>query len=190
MQYSLNGSSYSASVPTGTDATSYTVYYKVVGDNSHRDSDVATVEAIIGKAEIADFSLSGNSFDYTGEPIEPTVSVEVDSRTLTKDTDYTVEYGSNTAVGTATVTVSGINNYLGTPSRTFEIVPATPIVTLAGLTADYSAAAQALTFETNSDGNQSVTYYTDSTFNTQTTAAEHGAASAGAAPKYAGTYYV
>ena len=41
--YSLNGTDYSDSVPTGTTAGSYTVYWKVQGDNNHTDTEVFTI---------------------------------------------------------------------------------------------------------------------------------------------------
>ncbi len=47
MQYSLNGRDYSASIPTGTDAKTYTVYYKVLGDSNHNDSAPQTLSVTI-----------------------------------------------------------------------------------------------------------------------------------------------
>ena len=52
MQYSLDGTNYSTSIPTGTDAGEYTVYYKVVGDEDHSDSEVATVSVTIAEAMV------------------------------------------------------------------------------------------------------------------------------------------
>ena len=42
MQYSLDGSSWSTSLPTGINWGTYTVYYKVVGDASHADNPGGT----------------------------------------------------------------------------------------------------------------------------------------------------
>lgn len=47
MQYSLNGRNYSTSIPTGTDAKTYTVYYKVLGDSNHNDSAPQTLSVTI-----------------------------------------------------------------------------------------------------------------------------------------------
>ena len=58
---------------------------------------------------------------YTGSAIEPEVVVTDDSTTLAKGTDYTVTYADNTEVGTATVTITGINNYTDTVTKTFDI---------------------------------------------------------------------
>ena len=48
---------------------------------------------------------------------------------LVKGTDYTLSWTSATNVGTVTVTVTGIGNYTGTVTRTYEITPAPYTVT-------------------------------------------------------------
>ena len=50
MQYSLDKQTYSEAIPTGTDAGSYTVYYRVVGDANHEDADGGNVSVTINKA--------------------------------------------------------------------------------------------------------------------------------------------
>ena len=47
MQYSLDGETFSAELPTAINAGEYTIYYKVVGDESHFDSEVMTVTSTI-----------------------------------------------------------------------------------------------------------------------------------------------
>ncbi len=66
---------------------------------------------------------------YTGSAIEPDVTVTDGETTLTLGTDYEVAYSDNTIVGTATITITGKENYAGTTSKTFNIVKATPTVT-------------------------------------------------------------
>ncbi|MBO4635644.1 MAG: DUF4214 domain-containing protein, partial [Clostridiales bacterium] len=62
---------------------------------------------------------------YTGSAIEPEITVTLNDTTLVRGTDYTVSYANNTAIGTATATVTGCGNYTGSPgSVTFEIVQA------------------------------------------------------------------
>lgn len=59
---------------------------------------------------------------YTGQPLEPTVTVKDGETTLVKDQDYTVTYSDNELVGTATVTITGMgDNYAGETTKTFEI---------------------------------------------------------------------
>lgn len=65
------------------------------------------------------------SYTYTGSMLIPTVTVTDGTDTLVKDTDYIVDYVNNINVGTATVTITGIGNYVGTKTATFNIMPKT-----------------------------------------------------------------
>ena len=47
MQYSLDDKTFSEKVPTGTDAKAYTVWYKVVGDANHNDTEAKSVTSTI-----------------------------------------------------------------------------------------------------------------------------------------------
>lgn len=59
---------------------------------------------------------------YTGSPLTPEPVIKYEDVTLVKDTDYTLSYSDNTGVGTATVNVEFIGNYIGNASTNFEIV--------------------------------------------------------------------
>ena len=59
---------------------------------------------------------------YTGSAIKPAPVVKDGTRTLKAGTDYTVSYKNNTALGTATITITGKGNYSGSRSVTFKIV--------------------------------------------------------------------
>ena len=67
-------------------------------------------------------SLSKTTETYTGSAITPAVTVKDGSKTLTKDTDYTVGYANNINQGTAIVTVNGIGNYDGAVQKSFRII--------------------------------------------------------------------
>ncbi len=58
----------------------------------------------------------------TGEPITPSVVVKEDEKVLTEGKDYTVEYKDNVNAGTATVTIAGTGDYIGTREINFEIL--------------------------------------------------------------------
>lgn len=60
---------------------------------------------------------------YTGSGITPTPKLTLNGKTLVKDTDYQLSYQNNTAVGTATITATGMKDYKGTLSVTFKIIP-------------------------------------------------------------------
>ena len=68
------------------------------------------IQATITDASV---TLPQATYRVTGSEITPEPTVVVNGRTLIKDTDYTVSYTDNTNLGTATVTVTGKNNYKG-----------------------------------------------------------------------------
>ena len=114
MQYSLteNGT-YSQDIPAGTDAGTYTVWYRVIGDANHNDTAPASVEVSIGKKPLTISGVTAVSKPYDGMTDAGITSVTFDNVTLTRGTDYTVTASFDDAgVGngknvTATVTLMG-----------------------------------------------------------------------------------
>ena len=112
MQYSLteNGT-YSRDIPTGTDAGTYTVWYRVIGDANHNDTAPASVPVRIGKKPLTIIGVTAASKTYDGTTNADITSVTFDNVTLNRGTDYTVTANFNDAgVGdgkniTATVTL-------------------------------------------------------------------------------------
>ena len=134
MQYSLYNETYSTTIPQGKEAQTYTVYYKVVGNDNYSDTEVTTLNVTISAAELDastlndKISLSSTSFEYTGEPQAPTVTITG----MTEGTDFNVRYkkGNEQATsekpkdaGTYTIVVVGKGNYSGevTTNKTFII---------------------------------------------------------------------
>lgn len=68
-------------------------------------------------APVADYA-------YTGLPIKPEPTVTYNGMTLKLDRDYRLSYNSNTQIGTATITITGIGNYSGSKRVNFNIVEA------------------------------------------------------------------
>lgn len=66
-------------------------------------------------------TLDKNSYSYTGQAIQPKVTVTLNGAALQEGTDYTVTYQNNTKVGTATVIVKGIGSYTGSVTKQFTI---------------------------------------------------------------------
>ena len=133
VQYSLDNSSWSTDIPTGTDAKTYTVYYMVKGDSTHSDSAVASISATIGPKDISSATIGTiASQPYTGSAITPDPEVKDGTATLEKGKDYTVSYDKNTNAGTATLTITGTGNYKGTNSKNFTIDPATQTLNVPG----------------------------------------------------------
>ena len=112
MQYSLteNGT-YSQDIPAGTDAGTYTVWYRVIGDANHNDTALASVPVSIGKKPLTITGVTAASKPYDGTTDADISSVTFDNMTLTRGTDYTVAASFDDAgVGnvknvTATVTL-------------------------------------------------------------------------------------
>ncbi|MBQ6518107.1 MAG: InlB B-repeat-containing protein [Anaerolineaceae bacterium] len=123
---------YTTSIPTATNAGTWYVWYKVVGDANHTDTEAASVEVTIAQASItnAAVTLSETSFVYTGSEQSVTVSsVKLGEATLTADTDYEVTGGTTgTNNGSYTVTVTGKGNYKDTASAAWSIGLATPAI--------------------------------------------------------------
>jgi len=108
-----------------------------VGLTSPTDSNTGGNRFATGPVEIcvttpkdvgdSSITVSGveTSYAYTGEAIEPTVTVKDGSATLSEATrkggDYSVTYENNTAVGTGKVIITGVNAYTGTKTIEFKI---------------------------------------------------------------------
>lgn len=142
---------YSASVPTGTNAGEYTVWYKVEGDENHSDSAPVAVSVTIDPISVSDaqVSLETREFEYSGSEQTPGVTVQLGEKTLRETDDYTLDYaGSTTHAGTVTITITGRGNYSGSITDTYTIVPAelsVDSVTLAQKTYDGTTAASVKT---------------------------------------------
>ena len=91
MQYSLteNGT-YSQDIPVGTDAGTYTVWYRVIGDANHNDTAPASVAVSIGKKPLTITGVTAASKPYDGTTNADISSVTFDNVTLNRGTDYTV----------------------------------------------------------------------------------------------------
>lgn len=90
---------------------SKTVTFKILGTS-------------IAKAEVAPIPAQ----IYTANPIKPVLTVSLPGKTLKEGQDYTVAYSNNVNAGKAKVTITGINGYSGTLTKTFTIT-AKPLAT-------------------------------------------------------------
>ena len=149
MEYSLDGTTYSTSIPQGTDAGSYTVYYKVTGDDDNSNIAAQDFQVIIASktVESPTITLSETSYTYDGTAKKPTVTVD-DGETTIPSSEYSVSYTNNTNAGTATVTITDVEggNYAVSGSTTFTISVADGSLTAPTGTSDlvYNGTAQNL----------------------------------------------
>ena len=147
----------STAIPTGTNAGTYTVYYYVNGTSNYKETS-GSVIATIKKYNISNAVIGTiNDQIYTGNPIKPTPLVTASMpnssvATLVNNTDYTYSYSNNTNAGTGKVIVTGIGNYTGTKSKTFNITKATNPTVITANTLTYNAEAQVLVTSSKEQG--------------------------------------
>lgn len=98
---------------------------------------------------------------YTGKQIKPAITTS-----LTKNTDYTVSYGTNISTGVGTVKIKGKGNYTGTITLKFNIVPKK--ATLSGVTAGKKQFSAKWKKDAQGTGYQ-LSYSTSSKFTSSTT---------------------
>ncbi|MBQ4406893.1 MAG: InlB B-repeat-containing protein [Bacteroidales bacterium] len=102
IQYSLDGTNYSATVPQGKDAKTYTIYYKVEGTSNYNGVS-GTATATIKKAANNNATVSiANSIDGTGN-VNPTVDNNLSTGTIT----YQYSKSSNGGFSTNKPNTSG-----------------------------------------------------------------------------------
>ena len=66
IRYKLNDGSYSENLPQATNAGTYTVYYKVVGDSNHKDVVESSIKVTIEKATGQVTAPTAKTLAYTG----------------------------------------------------------------------------------------------------------------------------
>ena len=117
---------YSAAFQNNTAVGEKTAAVTVTGKGNY--SGTVTLTFSITKKNISGgtIQLPYIVYTYEGKPVEPPVTFVLDGRRLVKDSDFTVEYSNNNAVGTGTVTVSGTGSYTGT--KKINIVLKAPYV--------------------------------------------------------------
>lgn len=149
--YTLNES------PAITDAGKLTIYFQIQADGYKSASGTQTVT--VEPKPIKENMIAGiaESYTYTGKGItfDDAISVHDEGVLLTKDKDYTITYGNNTAVGIGSVTITGTGNYKESVTKNFEITP----VDASDLTASL---------------NRTFGYYGDSNTNNATVTVTHG----------------
>ena len=93
----------------------------ITGIGNYKDT-VSTAFIISARSiEEAQLTLSAVEYKYDGTQKTPDVTVTLDGTVLTEGTEYTVTYSDNEDIGTAIVTVTGIGNYTGTVTASFDI---------------------------------------------------------------------
>ena len=143
MEYSLDGNSYSEDIPTAVNVGSYTVYWRITGDNNHSDKAPSALTVSIAKADSDALSpMPVQGLVYTGEEqallTVPTGNETIYYYKLTDDegndlTDYSTEIPTGTDAGMYNVTwyAEGDDNHNDSVPQTItvSIAKADPVVT-------------------------------------------------------------
>lgn len=136
---------YSISASNHINAGQATVTVTAKADGNYTGSASGKFTIALASLNDAKVEVSGGPFTYDGTSKDPTVTVTLDSKTLSASTDYTLSYsnsnggdGNLTNAGTVTVTATGKGNYTATATGTFTINKVQPNYTPpTGLTATY-----------------------------------------------------
>ena len=114
MVYSLDGEKYDEAVPTGINAGDYTVWYKVKGDDNHRDTEPVKINVSINKADLTVTAEDKQIFE--GSP-DPTYTVTYsgfvngeDETDLSGKLTFNCSYSQDSEPGKYDITPSGLNS--------------------------------------------------------------------------------
>ena len=106
MQYSLDGTHWSTDIPTGKDAKTYTVSYKVLGDSNHNDGASGSVNVTIAPKPV-DIQWGSTTLTYNGSKQCPTATA---TGLASGDTCNITVTGGQTNAGSYTATATGLDN--------------------------------------------------------------------------------
>lgn len=110
--------------PTQTEEGSKHQECQLCGDKKASVKIPIVAGANTNNISYAVITLSQNSYTYDGSAKKPSVTVNLNGKTLRLNTDYIVAYSKNINIGTAKVTIVGKGNYTGNKTVNFAIVKA------------------------------------------------------------------
>lgn len=85
-------------------------------------AETVAVSVVVEKANFSNITVETNGNEvYTGEAIEPKITISFKGEELVKDKDYTVSYENNVNVGVAKAIIEGIGNFKGKSIVNFNI---------------------------------------------------------------------
>lgn len=144
MVYRLDGQDYDDVVPTGINAGTYTVWYKVEGDENHSDTDPVKINVSIDKANLT--VTAENKRIFEGSPA-PTYTASysgfVNNETkyvLSGELKFTCSYTTGSKPGTYEITLSGLT------STNYDIEFVTGTLTVVAVGEILPPAAKKLTY--------------------------------------------
>ena len=89
----------------------------------NKNDNTGDTDEPVAKKDIAnaDIQTDDGEYEYDGTAKQPPVTVILDGNELEKDKDYELAYSDNIDAGTATITIDGIGQYIGSKDVTFTI---------------------------------------------------------------------
>ena len=114
IQYKLGTGSYDTKLPSATNAGTYTVYYKVIGDANHNDVSEKSLSVTINRASVGTKPGTAVSKSYTG--------LEQDNGYTTPNHVTMTGNSSGTNVGTYSATYTLDDNYMWSDGTTASII--------------------------------------------------------------------
>ncbi len=167
MMYALSeDGTYTAEIPTGTNAGDYTVWYYVKGADGFNDTAKANVEVNIDKADV---TITAKNYTIKVGDTLPTYAYDVaglvNGETLPIDVTISCNAADSNTAGTYTITVSGAAN---STNYTFAYVNGTltisnkleQTITASDVTLTYGETGKKITATTSGDG--AISYSTTS----------------------------
>ena len=115
---------YSADIPTGTNAGTYQVWYKVVGDGNHSNSTPAKLDVTIAKAQASSVEIRlTNELTYNGTMQTQNVEIWLGNHNVTEQ--FTISGNQQTAAGDYILSISAAanGNFDGFESTWWKIAP-------------------------------------------------------------------
>ena len=142
------GTSYKlpADLPAGT----YT--YRVTFTSDYY-SKSAEITITVTPISLVGATVTVSNLTYNGNPQEPTVTVKLGDKTLSRDNDYTMEVPNQINAGSYQLTIKGGGNYTGTKTVEWKILPKTvETPTIKVSSATYNGQAQTPSVTVKDDG--------------------------------------
>ena len=124
-------SGWSETIPTGKDAGTYYVWYKVVGDANHNDTNAECVVVTIDPQSLTDatITIDPNTMVYTGKKLKPNITTVTVGVITVPPAAYDMTVSDATTAGqevTVTLAAKSESNFKDSASTTFTITKATP----------------------------------------------------------------
>ena len=120
----VEGVDYKVSYENNVNATNEAIV-RIDGLGNYNDNRKIKFTIVPKSVNSADITalVEPTSVEYTGSAITVNLTVKDGEKVLVEGTDFGTEYVNNINVGTATIKVTGLNNYKDVKEVTFEITP-------------------------------------------------------------------